>query len=248
MRSLNLKRMQSFATFDLPVNYNYIYTKFRQTHEDYGSVYTFWPTAASRYKLISGYWENALRHYLLLVAVSSLFVVITNSPSIFWNSIQLSMLLIMATLAYIPIYHFVYRPTFNNDFLPKLETAIIAYEGKEQAWLDKCKQDQLSNRALVLLFYVLEKTSKLSFLSPTDRCADQLHQIFGVSPKGMKNELELIFKNDKLVKPDSRHYFEVFKSFGEAYDLLESIEFNEGVQHLKELELRLKKRFSSKIS
>ncbi|TWF39207.1 hypothetical protein FHW36_106439 [Chitinophaga polysaccharea] len=66
MRSLNLKRIQSFATFDLPVNYNYIYTKFRKTHENYGSSYAVWPTAATRHKLISGYWENALRHYLLL--------------------------------------------------------------------------------------------------------------------------------------------------------------------------------------
>lgn len=246
MRSLNLRRIQSFATFDLPINYNYIYSRFHKTHEDYCSSYAVWPTTATRHKLISDYWGNVLRHYLLLVGVSTLFVILTNSPLIFAKGIQLGVLFMMGALAYVPLYYFIYRPTFNDDFLPKLETAIMAYEGKEQAWLEKCKQDQLSNRALVLLFYVLEKTSKLSFLSPTDKCADQLHQIFGVSPKGMKNELELVFKKDKLVKPDSRHYLEVFKSFGEAYTLLEAMQFNEGVQHLKELELRLKNRFSPK--
>lgn len=247
MRSLNLRRIQSFATFDLPINYNYIYSRFHKTHEDYCSSYAVWATTATRHKLISEYWGNALRHYALLIGASVLFVILIYSPLIFTNSIQLGALFMIAGLAYIPLHYFIYRPTFNSDFLPKLETAIKAYEGKEQAWLEKCKQDQLSNRALVLLFYVLEKTSKLSFLAPTDRCADQLHQIFGVSPKGMKNELELVFKKDKLVKPDSRQYMEIFKSFGEAYTLLETMQFNEGIQHLKELELRLKSRFSPTI-
>lgn len=103
-------------------------------------------------------------------------------------------LALLGILTYLPLYVMVYRPTFTGEFLPKLETVIAAYEGRERAWLEKCKQDQLSNRALVLLFYVLDKTCNKSYLGPSDKYADQLHRIFGVSPKGMKNELDLVFK------------------------------------------------------
>jgi hypothetical protein len=44
----------------------------------------------------------------------------------------------IGALVYVPLYYFIYRPTFNCDFVPKLETAIIAFEGKELAWLERC--------------------------------------------------------------------------------------------------------------
>ena len=139
-------------------------------------------------------------------------------------------------LAYLPLYVMIYRPIFTGEFLPKLETVIAAYEGRERAWLEKCKQDQLTNRALVLLFYVLDKTSNISYLSPSDKCADLLHRIFGVSTKGMKNELDLVYKKAKRAKLEARHQVEVAKSFEEAYAILEEMQFDEGIRRLKLLE------------
>lgn len=73
-----------------------------------------------------------------------------------------------------------------------IRTAESVAQNKNRAWQEKCKQDQFSNRTLVFLFYVLDKTSNLNRLTAVDKWADLLHKIFGVSPKGMKNELDLI--------------------------------------------------------
>lgn len=40
MRSMSLKRLRSFFTFDLPVNYKYLYLSFSQTHENKRHVYS----------------------------------------------------------------------------------------------------------------------------------------------------------------------------------------------------------------
>ncbi|RFS20220.1 hypothetical protein DVR12_21130 [Chitinophaga silvatica] len=150
------------------------------------------------------------------------------------------MLLIITILVcivlYLPLYFITYRSIYNDEFLPKLEMAIATYEGRERSWLEKCKQDQLSNRALVLLFYVFDKTSKADYLAPSDKCADLLHKLYGISPKGIKNELDLIYKKDKRAKLESRHIVEVSKSFEEAYKVLETMQFEDGIKCLKSLE------------
>ncbi|WP_343745809.1 hypothetical protein [Chitinophaga sp.] len=243
MRSLNLKWLKSFFTFDLPVNYSYIYSRFRKTHKGQLEIYASWPAEATRYQLISEYWSNVLWHYLLLVVLAAVGVCFYNGQL---NGMYMLVGITVGIAAYLPLYFILYRPIFIGDFLPKLETAIAAYEGRERVWLEKCKRDQLGSRALVLLFYVFDKTSKANYLAPTDKCADQLHKVFGKSPDGMKNELDLIFKdiilrNDKRPKLKPRHIVEIEKSFEEAYAVLESMQFTAGIQQLKQVEQQFKR-------
>jgi len=238
MKRLKIKRLKSFFTFDLPVNYNYICSRFRKTHERQRDIYTSWPAEATRRQLINEYWSNALWHYFLLIAVAAVAVWFYNGQL---NGMYMLVGMTAGIAAYLPLYFILYRPIFTGDFLPKLETAIAAYEGRERAWLEKCKQDQLGSRALVLLFYVFDKTSKANYLAPNDKCADQLHKIFGKSPDGIKKELDLVFKdiiskNDKRPKLKPRHIIEVEKSFEEAFAILEAMQFDEGIQQLKLLE------------
>ncbi|UPK72480.1 hypothetical protein [Chitinophaga filiformis] len=233
MRSMNLKRLKSFFLFDLPVNYNYIYSRFRKTHEKQHDIYASWPAEATRRQLINEYWINALWHYLLLFVVAAVVVLLYNG---LLNGMCMLASVTLGMAAYLPLYILLYRPIFTGEFLPMLETAIAAYEGRERAWLEKCKQDQLSNRALVFLFYAFDKTSKANCLTPSDKCADLLHKIFGSSPDGIKKALELIFKKEKRAKLEHRHFVEVGKSFEEAYTILEAMQFDEGIQRLKELE------------
>lgn len=70
MRSEKLKRLQSFFTFDSPVNYHYIYKQFSQTHDEQRRLYANWPPEATRYQLINEYCNNTVWHYLLLIAIS----------------------------------------------------------------------------------------------------------------------------------------------------------------------------------
>jgi|GEM_PF-5527896 len=196
MKSVTLRRIKSFAIFDLPVNYHYVYINFQTIHERYRNTHAIWPATATRLKLIVDYWNNALLHYLLIVTAGTLLTTPFFSIDSL-NDLYFFTICIAGALSYVPLYFIVYRHMYNSEFLPKLETAVAEYEGKERAWQEKCKQDQLSNRTLVFLFYVLDKASNLNRLTATDKWADQLHKIYGVSPKGMKNELDLVFKEEK---------------------------------------------------
>lgn len=233
MSSLNLRRLPSFFTFDLPVNYSHIYSRFRKTHDRQRSNYASWPATATRRQLINEYWNHAVWHYLLLFGVAAVAVLFLSGQL---NASYVLTSMTLGIAAYLPLYFIVYRPTFTGDFLPKLETALATHEGHERAWLEKCKQDQLTNRALVLLFYVFDKTSKINYLGPNDKCADLLHKIFGSSPDGIKKALDLIHKEDKRGKLEPRHRVEVSKSFEEAFAILEAMQFKEGVKLLKQLE------------
>ncbi len=233
MRREKLKRLQSFVTFDSPVNYHYIYKQFTQTHDQQRRLYAHWPATATRQQLINDYWNNTVRHYLLLIGISVVAVLPFNSHYLLTFFLSA---VVLAVAVYLLLYYSVYHRIFNLEFLPKLETAIANYEGRERAWLEKCKRDQLSNRALVLLFYVFDKTSKANYLAPSDKCADLLHTLYGVSPKGIKNELDLIFKKDKRAKLEGRHVVEVNKSFEEAYKVLETMQFEEGIKCLQTLQ------------
>lgn len=238
MRSLSMMQLKSFLIFDLQVKYDYIYSSFRNTHERQRLIFTNWPTGATRCQLINEYWNNALWHYLFLLVVSAITVCLYNRQL---NSMYMFAHVTLGVVLYLPLYFLLYRPIFTADFLPKLETAIATFEGRERAWLEKCKQDQLTNRALVLFFYALDKTSKANYLTPSDKCADLLHKIFGSSPDGIKKALDLIFKKDKREKLGNRNLLEVGKSFEEAYAILEAMQFEEGIQKLKQLEQQFQK-------
>lgn len=158
-----MKQLKSFFTFDLPVKYSYIYSRFRKTHEGQRDIYSSWPAEATRRQLINEYWSNALWHYLLLVVVAAVAVWFYNGQM---NGMYMLVSVTLGIAAYLPLYLILYRPIFTGDFLPKLETVIAAYEGRESAWLEKCKQDQLTNRALVFFFYAFDKASKANYLTP----------------------------------------------------------------------------------
>ncbi|RAJ78955.1 hypothetical protein CLV59_10615 [Chitinophaga dinghuensis] len=232
MTSLKMQQLKSFFTFDSPVNYYNIYKQFSQTHNQQRRLYANWPPEATRHQLINEYWNNTIWHYLLLIGISvvSVFPFSGDPTAFLFSTVLLSIVL------YLFLHYTVYRRVFSREFMPKLETAIATYEDRERSQLEKCKQDQLSNRALVLLYYVFDKTSKANYLAPSDKCADLLHKLYGVSPKGIKNELDLIYKKDKRAKLESRHIVEVSKSFEEAYKVLETMQFEDGIKCLKSLE------------
>jgi hypothetical protein len=156
-----MKQLKSFFTFDLPLRYSYIYSRFRKTHEGQRDIYASWPAKATRRRLINEYWSNALWHYLFLVVLADVVVSLCSGRL---DSMYMLAGVTLGMAAYLPLYFLLYRPIFTGEFLPKLETAIAAYEGRERAWLEKCKQDQLGNRALVLFFYALDKTDQVENL------------------------------------------------------------------------------------
>jgi hypothetical protein len=126
---------------------------------------------------------------------------------------------------------FHYRPNFYSDFLPKLETIKETYERKQLEQLEKCKRVQLSNPALVLIYYVFDKVSGVNSLQCNDHYAALLMKLYGVDQGSLKKNLELIFGSKKNLSERKRT--EIRNRFQEAYDFFEEIQFNQGPKLLQ---------------
>lgn len=230
-----MRWLKGFLTFTIPTKFRYLYRRFQLIHNQQNQTYDNWPIAATRHRLIAEYWFWAFMHYFAIIVLGSLVTLI------FFQSISIEILIsicLICTFLYIPLNAFIYRPTFNGDFLSQLENVISKYEGRSTSWAEKCRQGQLSTRGLVLLYYILDKCAEINYLTPSDKSASMLLKIFGVSQKGLKNELDLLFKKEKRAKIEQRKQTEIGKSFEEVYALFEEMQFPKGIQMLKELEIR----------
>ena len=144
-----MKQLKSFFTFDLPVNYNYIYSRFRQAHEGQRNVYACWPAEATGRRLINEYWSNALWHYLLLIVLADVAVLFYNGQL---HAMYMFASVTLGMAAYLPLYLLLYRPIFTGEFLPKLETVIAesgnsywcnAFNQGYEDWLTPTEMDRL---------------------------------------------------------------------------------------------------------
>lgn len=229
------RQLKSFILFEQPSDFEYLTLHFRRSHEKYQERYVSWPITATKRKLINDFWFWVLFHYAAIVAFSGVIFMAVLASFYLTNFL---IVLVIGILLYMPLYVLLYRPAFNSDFLPNLETVIAEFEGSQRIWAEKCKQEQLSTRGLVLLYYILDKCAEINFLTPSDKSASLLLKIFGVSQKGLKNELDLLFKKEKRTKIEQRKQTEITKSFEEVYAIFEEMQFPKGVQMLKEMEIR----------
>ncbi|WP_346239543.1 hypothetical protein ABDK00_007485 [Niabella insulamsoli] len=228
-----MKKVLSIFAFERPVDYNHISKSFYKTHQQRLDIRETWPARATRRMLITDYWGNATIHFLLILGLATFITSFFNSQP---NVAYFSTSVLAAIVVSIPLFPLLYLPSFNREFLPNLETVIATYQNEERAWMAKCKKDQPDNRTLLLLFYVLDKAGKVNYLSPNDKCAVLLSRIFGVATKSMRTDLDLVFKKEKREKLDPRGRVEVGKNFNEAFTILETMQFSEGIKLLKELE------------
>lgn len=100
----------------------------------------------------------------------------------------------------------------------------------------KCKKAQLPTLTLVLILYVLSKTSGIDYLQSTDQCAALLTKLFGKDPGAVKDCLQLIY--GKKQELSMRQRTEIQNRFGEAYSFFEELGFQEGISQLQKLEPR----------
>jgi hypothetical protein len=107
--------------------------------------------------------------------------------------IALTVIFIPGIVTFAILFIFHYWPNFYSNFLPKLETIKEIYESKQLEQLEKCKRSQLSNMALVLIYYVFNKVSGDHSLRCKDHYAAMLTKLYGVDQGSLKKNLELIF-------------------------------------------------------
>lgn len=236
MRDL-LTRLKSFAIFDLPVNYNYLNLRFRQIHSKQGILFPSWPTKATTQSLISDYWKNALKHYVFLLTLGMIGVLALVSFS--QSSLSLAVLGLISFLIYLPMYFMVYRPILKSEVMPKLATIAADFEGKERLRAEKCKQAQMSNAALAIIFYVFTKTSGIPLNKVDMQLGNQLMTLFGSSPDSLQKALKLITCKSPAIGPHKQTELE--KSFEEARSFFMKLGFSRGLEIVDHLERKCRR-------
>lgn len=102
--------------------------------------------------------------------------------------------------------------------------------------IEKCRQAQLSNFSLVLVFYALDKSAGMNTLQCNDQSAELLMKLFGVDKGRVKKNLNLIIGKKRSHTP--RKLTEIQNGFSEAYKFFDELKFSKGVRILEDLELR----------
>ena len=231
-----MSRMKSFITFELPLQAGYISVQFTGIHTVQQKEVPQWSTASTRQKMIADYWfSSVIKHFALVFGLAVLSTLLfTSEPGVS----PLFAILLAGSISFPVLYLFHYYPSFTSIFLPQLETIKEAYEQKQKEGLEKCRQAQLSNFALVLIYYVFTQAGNMNAPTCNDHSATLLMKLYGVDAGSLKKNLELILVGSKRKNLTDRKKTELKNHFSEAYFFLEDIDFTSGVQKLKELEMK----------
>lgn len=235
MKSI-VKNANSFISFDLPLEKAHIAAQFSSIHKKSQIHSPEWSTTATRQKLIAEYWYTyVLSHFAVLFALPAL-VIIMVSGGFAQLPQYLAGFMVAGLISFLVLYLAIYRHYFTAFYLPQVETVKEEYERKVVEQLEKCRQAQLSNLALSLVFYVFDKTSGMNASQCNDHFARLQMKLFGVDQGSLKKNLELILGKKKGLT--ERKQTEIRHRFEEAYAFFEELQFPQGVLILKELEAK----------
>jgi hypothetical protein len=232
-----VKKVKSFAIFDSPLQMAAIASQFANTHLKLQIEIPEWSTNSTRQKLIYNYWFNHVTgHFAILLGLPAFIALISCDYSTGF-CFYLSGVLISGLVSYLVMYLFHYRPCFDSIFLPRLETIKEVYEKKQKVQLEKCRQMQLSNFALTLIFYVFDKICKMDSLQCNDNSAKLMAALYGVDAGSLKKNLVLIMGKSKELS--SRRSTELRNQFQEAFAFFDETGFTKGTELLHQLEFKL---------
>ena len=147
-----MQKVKSFMTFDLPLQATYISTNFAETHQKLKLEVPEWSTTATRQQLISNYWFNHVTAHFAFIFGLPALVIFFLSGGLHDFSGYLATIMIAGIICYLVLHMFHYHPTFCTTYLPRLETAKDEFDGKQTLLTEKCRQAQLSNLALTLVW------------------------------------------------------------------------------------------------
>lgn len=235
MKSL-VKQAISLMTFDLPLEKAHIANQFTSFHKKLQIDTPAWSTTATRQKLIAEYWyTHVIGHFAMVFALPAL-VIIGVSAGFTQLPQYLAGFMVAGLISFLVLYLAIYKHDFTAFYLPQVETVKEEYERKIVEQLEKCRQAQLSNFALSLVFYVFDKTSGMNTLQCNDHFARIQMKLFGVDQGSLKKNLELLLGKKKGMT--ERKQTEIRHRFEEAYAFFEELQFPQAVLILKELEAK----------
>lgn len=229
----------NILSFDFVLQYEYIEQSFLKIHQKEEQRYLRWSTTASVKKVIFHYWyHEVLKHFITLLGTASMFCLSVAELKNNFDSFHLIAYPVFGCIIFFILLFIYYAPFFYNDFLPKLQSIALEYNGKQSAQLEKCKQVQYSNLALILIFYSWNKTSDLNALHSSEGLSITLMKLYGIDNGSIKKNLELLINKHSTFT--SRKLKEIEKGFEEAFSFFQALEYQKGISVLKAFEMKIK--------
>ena len=231
-----VRKLISILLFETLVTPENINVRFSTQQKSVLAQPTGWSTAATRQRLIYQYWfTHVTEHFLLIICLPVLFTIHFTSaaalPASMFGIITAGMII------YLALYLFLYRPLFESVFLPQLENIKETWDRQLTLELEKCRKSQLSNFALTLVFYVIDKSCNLNSLQCNEESAKRIARLYGVDSGSIKKNLSLII--GKKVPIAIRKRTEIQNQFEEAYGYLNELNFKKGIELLRQVEQRI---------
>jgi len=111
---------------------------------------------------------------------------------------------------------------------------------QQQEEQKKCRQAQLSNFALTLVFYVWTRSAGINGIIPNDKNAHLLQQLYGVDQGSLRDNLELISgTSSKRKNLRDRKLTEMRNRFDEAEAFFKQLNYPHGISMLDELKYKI---------
>jgi hypothetical protein len=124
-------------------------------------------------------------------------------------------------------------------FLPQLYKTEQKALAELSSETEKCRKAQLPNDTLVLIWYVLDKTSGMKSLHNADEYTHLLTQLYGVDQRSIKKSIDLFFGSTiHRAKLKGRARTEIENRFTEARSFFQQLSFKKAVPLLDELEAK----------
>ncbi|TXJ27602.1 MAG: hypothetical protein E6Q24_07140 [Chitinophagaceae bacterium] len=239
-----VSKVKSFVTFELPVQPAYVHAKFASLHERFQTEDPNWSTAATKQKLISAYWLRSVPiHFLGILTISLIALSIVGEMQV--TDKLIANLFVASVSCYLVLLVFHYTPEFMHNYLPQVENATAIYEERQNENMLKCRQAQLPNFSLTLLFFVFAQINGIEILHNDEKVSKLLMKIYGIDPGSIKKNLDMLISPRSLSKVSNRKMTEIRNCFNDVYQVFEELHLEDAVDYLKRLESRTVQRNTS---
>jgi len=232
-----LQQIESFITFDFPLDTEQISQFFIDTHCRYRTGNAFWSLSGTRRKVIAAFWfRDVLMHFSCIIGLAALCGSLVSTPDyMYWLVVFFTGLFAFGVMF---VLH--YWPSFYSDFLPKLDSIVARHEQEtmSEKKLEKCRRTQFSIPTLTIILYVFSKNCRFPFPACTDQSAELLNSLYGSDKDKIKENLRRMYK---LFTLSVRERAEVQKGINQARAFFEALEHSAANDILDELELKVQK-------
>jgi uncharacterized protein (DUF924 family) len=186
--------------------------------------------------LISNYWFSKVPLHFAAIFFLAL---LSFTLFVLQDFFSLPAITIASLTAFPVLILSLYLPQFTSMFLPALYKTQQKDAELQSSELEKCRKAQLPNDTLVLIWYVLDKTSGLKSVNNSGEYAQALTQLYGVDQRSIKKSIDLFFGSSiHRAKLKGRARTEIENRFTEARSFFQQLSFKKAMVLLDELEAK----------